>query len=47
MSDISRLVECYECFLECLSSEGGPLLSVVHSLREDWSNIMMQYEESK
>ena len=46
-SDISQLVECYECFLECLSCGGGPLLSVVHSLREDWSTIKKQYEESK
>ena len=47
MSDISQLVEHYECFLECLSSVGGPLLSVVHSLRDDWSTIKKQCEESK
>ena len=47
VSDISQLEECYKCFLECLSSEGGPLLSAVIILREDWSAIMKQYEESK
>ena len=47
MSDISQLVERYECFLECLSSEGGPLLSVVIILEENWRDIKKQGEESK
>ena len=46
-SEISQLVKRYECFLECLSSERGPLLSVVHSLRDDWNDIKKQCEESK
>ena len=47
VSDISQLVKHYECFLECLSCKGGPLLLVVNILKEEWSNIKKQCEESK
>ena len=47
VSDISQLVELYECFLECLSCEEGPLLFVVEILREEWSNTKKKCEESK
>ena len=47
MSDISQLVERYECFLECLSCDAGPLHDVYNRLSADWNDIKKQYEESK
>ena len=47
VSDISQLVERYECFLECLSCEGGPLHDVYNRLSADWNDIKKQCEESK
>ena len=47
VSDISRLVERYECFLECLSCEGGPLHDVYDKLSADWNDNKKQCEESK
>ena len=47
MSDISQLVERYECFLECLSCNAGPLHGVYNRLNADWNDIKKQCEESK
>ena len=47
MSDISQLVERYECFLECLSCDVGPLHDVSDKLSADWNDIKKQCEESK
>ena len=49
VSNISQLVKRYECFLECLSCEGGPLRDVFDRLSADWSDIKKQCarEESK
>ena len=47
VSDVSQLVKHYECFLECLSSEGGPLHYVFDRLSADWKDIKKQCEESK
>ena len=47
VSDISRLVERYECFLECLSYDAGPLHDVSDKLSADWNDIKKQCEESK
>ena len=47
VSDISRLVERYECFLECLSCDAGPLHDVFDGLSADWNDIKKQREESK
>ena len=35
VSDISQLVERYECFLKCLSCEGGSLHDVSDKLSAD------------
>ena len=47
VSDISRLVKHYECFLECLSCDAGPLHYVFDRLSADWDDIKKQCEESK
>ena len=47
MSDISQLVKRYECFLECLSCDAGPLHDVCNRLSTDWNDIKKQCEESK
>ena len=47
VSDISQLVERYECFLECLSCDAGPLHYVYNRLSADWNDIKKQCEESK
>ena len=46
-SDISQLVERYECFLECLSCDTGPLHYVYNRLSTDWNDIKKQCEEGK
>ena len=47
VSDISQLVKRYECFLECLSCDAGPLHYVFDKLSADWNDIKKQCEESK
>ena len=47
VSDISQLVKRYECFLECLSYDAGPLHDVFDRLSADWNDIKKQCEESK
>ena len=47
VSDISQLVKRYECFLECLSCDAGPLHDVFDKLSVDWTDIKKQCEESK
>ena len=47
VSDVSQLVKRYECFLECLLCEGGPLHDVSDRLSADWNDIKKQCEESK
>ena len=47
VSDISQLVERYECFLECLSCDAGPLQYVFDRLSADWKIIREQCQESK
>ena len=47
VSDVSQLVKRYECFLECLSCEGGPLHDVYDKLSADWNDNKKQCEESK
>ena len=44
VSDISQLVEHYECFLECLSCDTGPLHYVYNRLSTDWNDIKKQCE---
>ena len=46
-SDVSQLVERYECFLECLSCDAGPPHDVYNRLSADWNDIKKQCEESK
>ena len=47
VSDISKLVKRYECFLECLSCDAGPLHDVYNRLSAEWNDIKKQCEESK
>ena len=47
MQDVSKIQKCYDTFLDCFSSQGGPAKIASDQLRKDWTQIKQQIEGCK